>query len=80
MYAIFTHCMTTLSYWQKIYFSPGTTWTDPLNYGTLQESLYSPFGLVVNSTLVGFILFMLIIRFRKKSDHIVIGNKGEIKK
>jgi len=75
IYATFTHCMTTLLYWQKIYFSPGTTWTNPLDYGTLQESLANPFGFVINSIFVGFILFMLIIRFKSKSAQIVTLNE-----
>jgi len=79
IYAIFTHCVTTLLYWQKIYFSPGTTWTNPLGYGTLQESFDNPFGFVVNTICVGFIMFMLIIRFRRKTDHIVTA-KESIKK
>ena len=75
IYAIFTHFVTTMSYWQKIYFSPGVIWTDPLNYGTLQESLANPFGFVVNAIFVGFILFILIIRFKSKSAQILTSNK-----
>jgi 4-amino-4-deoxy-L-arabinose transferase-like glycosyltransferase len=70
-YFIFTHVVTTMLYWQKIYFSPGTTWTNPLDYGTLQESLYNPFGIVVNAICMGLMLFMLIIRFRRKPSSIV---------
>ena len=78
IYAIFTHFVTTMLYWQEIYFSPGITWTDPLNYGTLQESLVNPFGFVINSIFVGFVLFMLIIRFRSKPGNII--TVKEIKK
>ena len=74
IYFIFTHCITTLLYWQKIYFSPGMTWTNPLGYGTLQESLDNPFGLIANLIFVGFILFMLIIRFRVKTNRIIVSN------
>lgn len=80
IYAIFTHFVTTMLYWQKIYFSPGTTWTNPLGYGTLQESLDNPFGLVINAILVGFILFMLIIKFRSKPSKIITIKEEEIKK
>ncbi|MBI3622523.1 phospholipid carrier-dependent glycosyltransferase [Candidatus Pacearchaeota archaeon] len=80
IYAIFTHSITTLLSWQKIYFSPGTTWTNPLGYGTLQESLDNPLGFVVNATFVGFILFMFIIRFRRKTGHIVTVKEEEVKK
>ncbi|HEV2193559.1 MAG TPA: phospholipid carrier-dependent glycosyltransferase [Nitrosopumilaceae archaeon] len=80
IYSIFTHCVTTLLYWQKIYFSPGTTWTNPLGYGTLQESLDNPLGLIINAIFVGFMLFMLIIRFRVKTSHITVTKDQEIKK
>ena len=80
IYAIFTHFVTTLSYWQKIYFSPGTIWTDPLNYGTLQESLDNTFGIVVNSIFVAFILFMIIIRFRDKPSKSITVKENKIKK
>lgn len=80
IYAIFTHFVTTMLYWQEIYFSPGITWTDPLNYGTLQESLVNPFGFVTNATFMGFTLFMLIFRFRSKPSNIIAVNAEEIKK
>jgi hypothetical protein len=65
-YAIFVHSMTALLYWQKIYFSSDTTWTNPLGYGTLQESLDNPFTFVVNTIFVGFLLCMFIIQFRRR--------------
>jgi len=80
VYSIFAHSVTTLLYWQKIYFSSGTTWTNPLGYGTLQESFDNPFTFVVNTIFVGFILFMLMIRFRRKLNHIVTFRSEEIKK
>lgn len=80
VYVISAHSMTALLYWQKIYFSPGTTWTNPLGYGTLQESLDNPFTFVVNAIFVGFLLFMLMIRFRRRISHTVTFRDGEIKK
>ena len=71
VYAIFAHSVTALLYWQKIYFSPGATWTNPLDYGTLQESLDNPFTFVVNAIFVGFLLCMLIIRFKRRTSHTV---------
>lgn len=66
VYFVFAHSVTALYYWKVIYFSPGPMWFNPLPYGTLQESLYHPFTLVVNAIFVAFFLFMLIIRFRKR--------------
>jgi len=66
IYFIFSHSVAALLYWQKFYFSPDTNWTNPLPYGTLQESLDNPFTFVVNVTFVGFFLFMTMIRFRKR--------------
>jgi hypothetical protein len=70
-YAIFSHSMTALLYWPKIYSSSGTSWTNPLGYGTLQESLDNPFTFVVNVTFVGFLLCMFIIQFRRKLSHTI---------
>jgi len=63
---VFAHSVTALLGWQKFYFSPSTTWTNPLSFGTLQGSLDNPFTFVVNVTFVGFLLFMVIIRFRER--------------
>ncbi len=65
-YFIFAHSITSLFYWQKLYFSPGTFWFNPLRYGTLQESFDNTSTLVVNIIFVGFFLFMLLIPFRKR--------------
>jgi 4-amino-4-deoxy-L-arabinose transferase-like glycosyltransferase len=65
-YFLFAHAVTSLSYWQKIYFSPGTFWTNPLPYGTLQESLANPITLFVNVTFLVFFLYLAINRFRNK--------------
>ena len=62
---IFSHAATSLSYWQKIYFAPGTFWTNPLPYGTLQESLANPFMLFVSIAFLVFFISLVIIRFRK---------------
>ena len=66
IYLVFAHAVTSLSYWQKIYLSPGTFWTNPLPYGTLQESLSNPFLLFVNSTFLGFFLYLVLNRLRNK--------------
>lgn len=66
IYFILVHSMTAVSYWQKIYFSPETTWVNPLHYGTLQDSFdyYLTFGM--NITFVGFLLYMVMIQFRQR--------------
>jgi len=66
IYFILVHSMTVMSYWQKIYFSPETTWVNPLHYGTLQDSFdyYLTFGM--NVTFVGFLLYMVMIQFRQR--------------
>ena len=63
--AILAHATTSLSYWQKIYFSPGTFWTNPLPYGTLQESLANPFTLFTIVIFVVFFIYLLVTQFRK---------------
>ena len=63
--AIFAHAVTSLAYWQKIYFAPGTFWTNPLPYGTFQESLANPFTLFVNIIFIIFFAFQMVIRFKK---------------
>jgi len=66
---VFAHSVTALLDWQKFYFSPGAAWTSPLPFGTLQGSLDNIFTFAVNATFVGFLLFMVIIRFREKIHH-----------
>jgi len=66
-YFLFAHAVTSMYYWQKIYLSPNTFWTNPLPYGTLQESLANPFTLFVNSTFLIFFIYLLVIRFRNKT-------------
>jgi hypothetical protein len=63
---LFAHAVTSMSYWQKIYLSPGTFWTNPLPYGTLQESLANPFTLFVNALFVLFFTYLVINRFQNK--------------
>lgn len=67
IYFIFAHSVTALSYWEKIYFSPGTTWVNPLHYGTLQESLDNQFTFIVNMLFLGFLLFMFMLRLQKRT-------------
>jgi Dolichyl-phosphate-mannose-protein mannosyltransferase len=70
IYFIFTHSLTPFSYWEKIYFSPGTIWVNPLHYGTLQESLDNPFTFVANMLFLGFLIFMLMLRLQKRTRSI----------
>jgi hypothetical protein len=64
---LFAHAVTSMSYWQKIYLSPGMFWTNPLSYGTLQESLVNPVTLIVNIVFVIFFIYLLIIRFQSRT-------------
>ncbi len=66
-YLLFAHAITSMSYWQKIYLSPNTFWTNPLPYGTLQESLANPFTLFVNVTVLIFFIYLVLIRVRNKT-------------
>lgn len=52
---IMVHSATALSFWDKTYFSPGTTWVNPLHYGTLQQSLDNPYTFWANMS------FLLVI-------------------
>ncbi|MDE1770247.1 MAG: phospholipid carrier-dependent glycosyltransferase [Thaumarchaeota archaeon] len=61
------HGVTSMSYWQKIYFSPGMFWTNPLPYGTLQESLANPFTLIANIIFVIFFIYLVIIQYKNKN-------------
>jgi hypothetical protein len=63
---LFAHIITSMSYWQKIYQSPGAFWTNPIQYGTLQESLANPFTLFVNVALVVFFVCLVVSRYRVK--------------
>jgi len=66
IYFILVHSMTAMSYWQKIYFSPQTTWVNPLHYGTLQDSFdyFLTFGL--NMSFVVFFIGMVIIQLGQR--------------
>ena len=68
IYFIFVHLMTSLSYWQKIYFSPETTWVNPLHYGTLQESFDYILTFMLNVIFVGFLLYIAIIQIRHRTS------------
>ncbi|MGI0007155.1 MAG: hypothetical protein ACREAR_04070, partial [Nitrosotalea sp.] len=65
--ALLAHAVTSMSYWQKIYFSPGTFWTNPLPYGTLQESLVNPATLFINIIFIIFFSYLIIIQFKNKT-------------
>jgi 4-amino-4-deoxy-L-arabinose transferase-like glycosyltransferase len=66
IYFILVHSMTAMSYWQKIYFSPETTWVNPLHYGTLQDSFDYFLTFVMNIAFVGFLLYMVMIQFKQR--------------
>jgi hypothetical protein len=61
---LIAHAVTSMSYWQKFYLSPGTFWTNPIAYGTLQESLANPFTLFVNTIFTVFFVYLVVIRFQ----------------
>jgi hypothetical protein len=63
---LIAHAITSMSYWEKIYSSPGTFWTNPLPYGTLQQSLTNPLTLIINAVFVVFFIYLIIIRFQNK--------------
>jgi 4-amino-4-deoxy-L-arabinose transferase-like glycosyltransferase len=65
--AIFAHAVTSMSYWQKFYFSPGTFWTNPLSYGTFQESLVNPFTLAANIVFLTFFAFIVSIHLHGRA-------------
>ena len=66
-YLIFVHAATALLSWQKIYFSPGTTWFNPLLFGTLQQTFENPLTNALNIIFVGFFFYMVVLKFQKKS-------------
>jgi 4-amino-4-deoxy-L-arabinose transferase-like glycosyltransferase len=68
---LFAHSVTAMAYWQKIYFSPGTMWVNPLHYGTLQESLDNSLAFVVNMTFIAFLFSVLVIRFQKRVRYVM---------
>jgi 4-amino-4-deoxy-L-arabinose transferase-like glycosyltransferase len=65
--ALLAHAVTSMSYWKQIYFSPDTFWTNPLPYGTLQESLMNPATLFVDITFIIFFACMMIVRYKNKT-------------
>ncbi len=66
-WALLAHAVTSMSYWQKIYFSPGTFWTNPLPYGTFQESLENPVTLFINIIFIIFFVYLIAIQFKNKT-------------
>ncbi len=69
---ISAHAITTLFYWQKIYFSYGTFWFNPLKFGTFQQSVDNTFPLVVNLIFLAFFGLMLVFRFQKRIENLNI--------
>lgn len=65
---VLVHSLTSLSYWQKIYFSPGTTWVNPLHYGTLQQSLDNPFVLGADLSFVAYLLLLATFLFKRRKN------------
>jgi Dolichyl-phosphate-mannose-protein mannosyltransferase len=63
-----SHALTSMYYWKEFYQSPGIFWTNPLSYGTLQESLINPLTLFVNVTFVAFIIYLTATKFRQKVE------------
>ncbi len=64
--AISVHSFTALYYWEKIYFSPGIIWTNPLHYGTLQESFDNSFTFVADMLFIVCLFFILAFQFQKR--------------
>lgn len=65
-FVLFVHSMTSLSYWQKIYFSPGTMWVNPLHYGTLQQSLDNPITFDMNLLFVGSLVLLALFALKNR--------------
>jgi hypothetical protein len=63
--AILAHAITSLYYWQELYFAPGTFWTNPLPYGTFQESIVNIPSLVVNLVFLAFFALILAYHIRE---------------
>lgn len=63
--AVFAHLATSMSYWHEIYFMPGAFWTNPLPYGTLQESISGMPALAANLAFLA--LFALALHARSKA-------------
>lgn len=63
---IMAHSASALLFWQKIYFSPGTFWFNPLRFGTLQQSLENPTTLAINIAFVGSLIFITFHQLRKR--------------
>jgi 4-amino-4-deoxy-L-arabinose transferase-like glycosyltransferase len=63
--AIAAHAITSLYYWQELYFAPGTFWTNPIPYGTFQESIVNTPALAVNLIFLAFFVMVLVYRVRE---------------
>lgn len=70
-----SHAVTSLSYWEKIYFSPGTMWVNPLHYGTLQQSLDNPFSSSINFAFIGFLIFITVWHWKKNNKKFSISHQ-----
>lgn len=69
---VIAHTVTALFYWQKIYYSYGTFWFNPLRFGTFQQSIENMFPLVINLIFLAFFGLMISIRFRQKVKNVRI--------
>lgn len=63
--AILAHAITSLYYWQELYFAQGTFWTNPIPYGTFQESITNIPSLVVNLFFLAFFALVLVYHIRE---------------
>ncbi len=66
---IITHAITTLFYWQKIYYSYGTFWFNPLRFGTFQQSIENILPLTINLVFLVFFGLMVVLKFQKHAKH-----------
>ncbi|HJU14290.1 MAG TPA: glycosyltransferase family 39 protein [Candidatus Nitrosotalea sp.] len=64
---LLVHSLTSLSYYDKIYFSPGTTWVNPLHYGTLQDSMDNPYVFAANVSFILVFAFIAASRFLRRN-------------
>lgn len=67
---VFAHAATSLFYWQKIYFSYGTFWFNPLKFGTFQQSIENTIPLLINLVFLSLFGYLVIRRFYKTRNMI----------
>jgi 4-amino-4-deoxy-L-arabinose transferase-like glycosyltransferase len=63
--AIAAHAITSLYYWQELYFAPGTFCNNPIPYGTFQESIVNTPALAVNLIFLAFFAVVWVYRVRE---------------